>query len=219
MRVSLYTVAEGEDYAPFVKGWWESVQTVVPMPDEIVVVIGKDDHANARPIMDNDERVTLIELDEPFSNNFFTAGVEACTGDWISFCGIDDRMLPLAYNELSIADHQGAEIMVGTIVLSNGATWRGIWDPTALQHHNTLPAHSPFRKSLYDRVGGFPDIRWSDWGFWLKCARAGVNVHHSSQPIAIFDIGEGRETMSGVGLADDKRRAADKELQDFLATL
>lgn len=219
MTISLYTVAEGADYGPFVARWWESVQRMDPMPNEIVIVIGSEDRAGVRKVIGREDRVKVVQLDEPFSNRYFSTGAEACSSEWVGFCGIDDVMLPRGYSQVPAANERGADIMVGTIILSNGATWRGSWAPQALRRYNTLPAHSPFRKSVYERVGGFPDIHWSDWGFWLRCARAGVTVAHSLEPIAIFDIGEGRETMSGVGLSESKRRAADAELQEFLRNL
>jgi hypothetical protein len=219
VTISLYTIAEGAAYAPFVQRWWDSVSRMNPMPDEVVLVIGADDKAGVRNIVPEADPVRIITLSEPFSNRYFSAGADACSSEWIGFCGIDDLMLPSAYKDVPQASAKGAEIMVGTIILSNGVTWQGVWNPDVLQRHNTLPAHSPFRKSLYSRVAGFPDIHWSDWGFWMKCAQHGATVMHSPQPIAIFDIGENRETMSGVGLPDHKRAAADKELQDFAGSL
>lgn len=188
-----------------------------PMPDQVVIVIGPDDHAGIRDLVSDDIPAKIVTLDQPFSNAYFRAGVENTETEWVGFSGIDDEMLPHAYKDLPHAGN--AEIMVGTIILSTGHIWRGTWNPEALARHNTLPAHSPFRRSLYDQVGGFPDIHWSDWGFWLKCARYGARTFTSPEPLAIFDVGADRETMSGQSLPDDKRQAADLELQAFMETL
>lgn len=219
MTVTLYTVAEGAAYAPFAPRWWESVRRMDPLPDEVVIVIGADDHAGIRELVTPDVNTVIVQLEEPFSNSYFRAGVNAATSEWIAFSGIDDQMLPHAFVDIPTATRLAADVIVGTIFLSNGGMWRGSWDPAAMRHVNTLPAHSPFRQSIYERVGGFPDIRWSDWGFWLRCAAAGARPYQGTQPIAIFDIGEGRETMSGVSLQDHIRKQADAELKAFAESL
>jgi hypothetical protein len=217
--ITLYTVAEGAAYAPFAERWLDSVKAMNPLPDEIVIVIGPDDHCQIRNRDMAGLNTRIIQLDEPFSNAYFRAGAENATSEWVAFCGLDDQMLPHAYKDLAHANAINANIMVGTIYLSNGTLWRGTWNPSALRNHNTLPAHSPIKKSLYQRVGGFPDIHWSDWGFWLLAAANGAKPFHSPEPLAIFDIGENRETMSGVSLSDQIRLAADNELKTFMDSL
>lgn len=210
VSVSLYTVAEGEAYAPFAARWWEAVQAMNPAPAQVVVAIGPEDRAGIRDLVGN--AATVVEVQGPFSNGHFTAACEAGTQEWAAFCGIDDVMLPDAFKDIPAATEAGADILVGSIVLSSGGVWRGSWNPPAMLRHNTLPAHSPFRRSLYDAVGGFPDIRWSDWGFWLKCAVHGAKPYPATVPQAIFDVGEDRQTMSGVNLDPTVRAEADAEV-------
>ena len=219
MSISLITIAEGEAYKSFVPRWWESVIRMDPMPDSIIIVIGAEDRAGVLDVITEDVPVCVVSLDEPFSNAYFTAGFSAADTDWVGFCGIDDQMLPRAYADIPEATLLGAEIIPGTIVLSNGQVWRGTWNVEALQRHNTLPAHSPVTKELWERVGGFPDIRWSDWGFWLKCAKENPAIYQATEPLAIFDIGDGRETMSGVTLDPAIRARADAELHAFRESL
>lgn len=219
VSITLYTVVEGEHYAQFIPRWWESVQHMTPAPDEVLIVTGKTHRDTIESLDPQHINLTILHLDQPFSNAYFRAGVEYAASEWIGFSGIDDIMLPNGYKDVAAADAAHADIMVGTIILSNGAIWRGTWNTHALTQHNTLPAHSPFRRDLYDQAGGFPDIHWSDWGFWLRCATIGAKPFHSPEPIAIFDIGDTHETMSGVGLDPRKRIQADQELRTFIANL
>ena len=219
VTVTLYTVVEGEQHGRFIPRWWESVQRMTPAPDEVLIVTGNTHKTMIESLDRQHLNLTIVHLDEPFSNNYFRTGIEHAASEWIGFSGIDDIMLPHAYKDLPNAHAAGADIMVGTIILSNGTTWRGTWNTHALTQHNTLPAHSPFTRNLYNRAGGFPDIHWSDWGFWLRCATVGAKPFHSPEPIAIFDIGDTHETMSGVGLDPRKRIQADQELHAFMASL
>ena len=215
LPVSLVTIAEGSAYAAFVEPWRAAITEMSRKPDEIVIVIGAKDAAGIRGYDWSEIPTKIVTLNEPFSTAYFNAAVCAASSDWISFCGIDDLMLPDAY--VGIDDH--AEIIVGTVLLDNVRAWRGSWNPEHMQHYNPLPAHSLYKKDLWIEVGGYPDIRWSDWGFWLKCATTNPTVSYATHPLAIFNTGQDRETMSGVSLDPLIRMQADLELQAFRDTL
>jgi hypothetical protein len=74
---------------------------------------------------------------------------------------------------------------------------------------------SPFRKSLWERVGGIPRIYWCDWGFWMKSAIAGATTYQSQNFQALFDLGITHETESGPQLDRAIRLAANEELVAF----
>jgi hypothetical protein len=77
----------------------------------------------------------------------------------------------------------------------------------------TLPGAAPFRRSLFDRVGGFrPDIYSSDWAFYIDAAAAGVKTYQASTLRIIFDEGNAHDTRSGVRLDADTRRMADEQI-------
>ena len=215
LLVSLITVAEGSAYASFVEPWRAAITEMSRKPDEIVIVIGDKDAAGIQDYDWSDIPTKIVTLHEPFSNAYFNAAVCAASSGWISFCGIDDLMLPNAY----IGIDDSSDIAVGTVLLDNIRAWRGSWNPEHMQHFNPLPAHSLFKKDLWIQVGGYPDIRWSDWGFWLKCATTNPTVSYAENPLAIFNTGQGRETMSGVSLDPLIRMQADLELQAFRDSL
>ena len=79
-------------------------------------------------------------------------------------------------------------------------------EPTyeGLRKQNLLPFSCFYRKSLWDRVEGYDDLRFCDWGFWLKAYKQGVTVHTWPKPIYYF--------RNGV-----EERLSDKEMksQDF----
>ena len=211
MTISLVTIAEGLEYASFVKPWREAVLGMHHKPDEIIIVIGAGDEANVRQHDWSFVPTRIITLQEPFSTAYFNAGVCAARSEWISYCGIDDLMLPHAYVEINYE----ADIIVGTVLLNNERAWVGVWDTQLMQHVNPLPAHSLYRKELWITVNGYPNIRWSDWGFWLLCAQQNPKVSQGLHPIAVFDTGQDRQTMSGSSLDPAIRMQADIELQAF----
>lgn len=215
LPISLVTIAEGSAYASFVEPWRAAITEMSRKPDEIVIVIGEQDAAGIHGYDWSEIPTKIITLHEPFGTAYFNAAVSAASSDWISFCGIDDLMLPNAYIGIDDSSH----IAVGTVLLDNVRAWRGSWNPEHMQHFNPLPAHSLYKKDLWIEVGGYPDIRWSDWGFWLKCATVNPIVSYAAYPLVNFNTGQDRETMSGVSLDPLIRMQADLELQAFRDSL
>jgi len=217
MTITLVVTGGHERYAPFVQRWWDSVLIMEPRPDEIVAVIDTNDTTGLGGIIDpNEIPCQIIVKDYPYDITYLNDGFGAATHEWVAFCGIDDMMMKNAYADIDQAGD--ADIIVGSIELSSGDIARGAWDVDALMTQNTLPAHSPFRKQLWVDVGGLPDIRWSDWGFWIKCAKRGVTTYTTNNVTAWFDMGANHETMSGVQVPADVRAAADRELYEFIET-
>jgi len=159
-----------------------------------------------------------VPLSSGFGVEYFNAAVKAADSEWVAYCGIDDQMMPDAFADLNRAEELGANLMVGNLLMSNGHRWMGAWNTIALQQFNTLPAHSPYKRSLWEKAGGYPDVRWSDWGFWLHATPHAV-PYHSQFITAIFDIGETHETMSGINLDTTIRQQADNEIAELIKSL
>jgi len=216
--VSLIVSGGHERYAPYVARWWNSVLAMNPRPDEIVATIDKDDSSGLGKVIDEQEiPAQIIVMPGPHSIDYLNTAFGAATSEWLGFSGIDDMMKPSAYADVS--DAGDADIIVGSIELSCGGFHYGFWNPDALMHENTLPAHSLIRKRLWSELGGLPDLRWSDWGFWLKCAHRGVRTYTSRNVTAWFDMGEDHETVSGLQVPASVRANAHRELMDFKQTL
>jgi len=212
--LTVYTVADGPQYAHHIQPWWNSLTLTTPQPDRVVIVHGPHDTAGTRTL--TDPRITFIEMPEPFHNGYFNAGVQATHTEWVAYCGIDDRILPRAYKEIPTTTEH---ILAGNILITNGTAWHGQWNPELLQHTNTLPAHSPYRRKLWEQAGGYPNIHWSDWGFWLRCAKLKPTAKQSTEYQALFNLGETTETMSGPLLPEHKRTHANNEIETFKETL
>jgi hypothetical protein len=212
--VSLIVSGAHQRYAKYAQRWWDAILAMEQRPDEIVATIDDHDSAGLAAIIDPNEIPTkIIVMSEPYSAEYINTAMGAAEGEWLSFCGIDDTMRPHAYTDISEAG--SADIVIGTLDLSTGITWGGMWNPEFLMSQNTLPAHSFIRKELWKELNGLPNIRWSDWGFWLKCAKRGVTTYSSKNVTAWHDLGLDHETLSGLLLPAEVRAAADEELHQF----
>jgi hypothetical protein len=219
VTVSVATAAWGADFAQFVPGWWDAVRELKRKPDEIVVAYEDPDFAGMFDAVpdDLDIRIYGIVLEASGFTERWNEVMRACTSDWISVCCIDDRYLPGALDEIDAADEAGAELLVDAIRWKyRGDEWRGYWDPAAIGRVLTLPGAAPFKRSLFDRVGGFrEDIYSSDWAFYIDAAAAGVQTYQADTVRIVFDEGNAHDTRSGVRLDADTRRMADEQIAAY----
>jgi hypothetical protein len=132
-------------------------------------------------------RTKLVVSDSEDGLIYGNLAVEAAETDWVAFCGLDDQVLHNAYDEIELC--QDAQILVANLKLSDGSNSMGSWDLQRMKHQNSMAAHSPYRKSLWESVGGFPPIHWCDWGFWIKAAMYGATIYQSQNFQALFDLG------------------------------
>ena len=215
MRVSVPVAVWGEEWGRFAPEWFDAVDAMTRKPDEIVIGLEDPDraHVHIRDLGNIDMRV--VTLEPGGFNDYWNQVFDACTGDWIAPCCIDDRFLPDALAEIDAADAAGAELMVDGIVWKyRGDSWMGYWDVQALGRVLTLPGAAPFKRSLYDRIGGFrSDIYSSDWAFYLDAAAAGVEVYQASTLRIIFDEGNAHETRSGVRMSMQQRGEANEQIR------
>jgi hypothetical protein len=212
--LAIFTISRAERYGVFLPRWWQALATLERQPDQIVIVHHESNLARVPESVPAEyaSRVKLVGTDAEAGFLYPNLCVQAADTDWVAFCGLDDQVLPNAYDELAEC---GAEILVGNLRLSNGGESKGSWDVGRLRVENTLPALSPFRKSLWERVGGWPHVYWGDWGFWMKCAIGGATTLRSDNFQALFDLGETHETESGRLLDSETRAAANAEIIEF----
>lgn len=219
MRISTPVAVWGHRFAEFIPGWWNAVRNMNRKPDQIVIGYTDPDMACFSESVPDDigcEILGIVLEGEGFSE-YWNQVFDACSGDWVAPCCIDDRFLPDALAEVQAAEDAGAELLVDGIVWKHrGDTWQGHWDASAIGRVLTLPGAAPFRKSLYDRIGGFkPHIYWSDWAFYMDAAALGVQTYQASTLRIVFDEGNAHSTRSGVQLDGGTRSDADAQIRAY----
>jgi hypothetical protein len=213
--LAIFTSSRAERYGVFIPRWWQAITELERQPDQIVIAYHESNLCKVPESVPKEyaSRTKLVVSDSEDGLIYGNLAVDAAETDWLAFCGLDDQVLPNAYDELELCSE--AEILVANLKLSNGSDSFGSWDTQRMRHENPMAALSPFRKSLWQRVGGMPQIYWGDWGFWMKSAIAGATTYQSQNFQALFDLGANHETESGLLLTSQKRSEADKELRAF----
>jgi hypothetical protein len=213
--LAIFTSSRAERYGVFFPRWWQAISELERQPEQIVIAYHESNLAKVPESVPKEyaSRVKLVISASENGLDYPNLCVESADTDWVAFCGLDDQVLPNAYDELELC--LDAEILVANLKLSDGSNSMGSWDLERMKHQNPMAFLSPFRKSLWQRVHGIPKIYWSDWGFWIKCAMAGATTYQSQNFQALFDLGVTHETESGPQLDRAIRLAADEELVTF----
>jgi hypothetical protein len=213
--LAIFTSSRAERYGVFIPRWWQAISQLERQPDQIVIAYHESNLCKVPDSVPKEyaSRTKLVVSDSEDGLIYGNLAVEAAETDWVAFCGLDDQVLPNAYDEIALC--KDAQILVANLNLSDGSKSMGSWDLQRMKYQNPMAAHSPYRKSLWESVGGIPAIYWGDWGLWMRFAMAGANTYQSQNFQVLFDLGNTHETESGPLLDHSLRMAADEELMAF----
>jgi hypothetical protein len=226
VTISVPVAVWGADWGRFVGGYFEAIDLMTRKPDEIILGLTDPDETGCRRMLEDIQLteipLTVVTLEEGGSfSEWWNRVFDACTSDWLAPCCIDDRFLPDALTEIQAAEDAGAELLVDAIRWKyRGDEWRGYWDAAAIGRVLTLPGAAPFRRSLYDKIGGFrSEIYSSDWAFYMDAAALGVKTYQASTVRIIFDEGNAHATRSGVQMSPEQRDAAYRQVFEYAERL
>ncbi len=143
------------NYDKFRAQWEEGVGNLQRQPDEVVVIEG-----NGRG------RWPQAEM--------MNEAVRETSSEWVWPLGIDNFAFPWALNHL---DGMDADVVQFGYLRSDGAPYLVPAHPGSVYlklSRNPFVSDSPFRRSAFDRAGGFPDIGFEDWGLWRRMIKTGA---------------------------------------------
>ena len=162
--------AWGTAYKDEVQGWWDSVQALNPPADDIVVAYHPDDDCGVK-----DLPCRLVECRTRKVDVMYHAAIATIKEGWIAGLAMDDRFYPDALACLPPNLDKIADVVANTLRFkSNGGVNPSMPELMSSQPmFNHVMGTSWFTKNIWDRTGGYPDVFWSDWGFWWKCCWKG----------------------------------------------
>ena len=163
--VSIITCYWGE-YKKYLDECLESIKAQTYKDCEVIVIDDETDLAKAR-----------------------NKGIRKAKGDWIVILDVDNKLTP---------DYLKKTAYKGDIVATDlqyfedsNAVFKTI-KPTLeiLQGGNVVDANAGFKKSVWQRVGGYdenmPYRGWEDYDFWYRCLKAGYEIEVISEPLILY---------------------------------
>lgn len=201
---SLYVISLGvkkpDPFDRFVEAWWRAIEKMNPQPDEIVIcaTIGNACKILEVPLFAK-QRTTIIYVnsDEPVSTYLNTA-VEHCNGKWISWVGIDDLPLESLFSRVNAADEKKSDIVLSGIKTTSGQVIYSNWEQLVESTSNTVMSNTVCTKDLWKKAGGYPDIYFNDWGFWLYCYSLKPKILKTKLITMLFNDSEDYVRLSGL---------------------
>jgi hypothetical protein len=184
--VAVVSAIYGDDYDCFVHDWMQSIQRLVRPADEIVLHRGFA-RGEAYPW-----------------GRIMNEAVAGTSAEWIFPLGVDDMVLPSGLD--------GIDEVEGDVWLMGFERGDVEFIPAALPNdeyldsaRNVYPGLSCFRRSAWEKVGGYPIIADEDWGFWRKLARAGATFSASGRVQTIYRDHDGQRTKAKKLLPREER--------------
>lgn len=154
--------------------------------------------------------------------------IERARGEYICCLDADDRLKPV-YLEVALflAESYGYDIVYPSVQFFgeaesrwqlNDADWRTIHE------YNQIPTVAVFRRSVWNRIGGFRD--WAkgdghvaeDWDFWVRALRHGVSVKCIPAALMLYRIHKNGMWHAAQQTVEFQRTAIAQANAELLAT-
>ena len=181
--VGIFGIQFGGVYEEWVDGWFEAC--LAAGFDQVVLCSDR-----VRSVPRGVELVVAGSCDQRYPIPYFSnRAVDALRTDWCWNMDIDDLVFPSALREIRVVD---ADVYAAGLVTStgvNGLSRRLHWQQVAESKVNLVNAGSAFKKWLWEKVGGYPDIGFHDWGLWRLMGRAQARFACSGRPDYLYRVG------------------------------
>jgi hypothetical protein len=188
-------------FAQYCEPWWNAIKATSRKPDKVVICHWVPDTAGITSVPDwmpHEDVVTVGFPNGTTTAEMLNGAIANCGTDWIMFIGLDDEILPDALKQVDEADAAGVDILSTGVRFTNGGDWFGSWDVSVLRDRPPLPSNCPMRVRTLLEIGGFAEMKYHDWGMWVKLAKHGATAYQGNTYGMLFHHGERHETQSGI---------------------
>lgn len=160
----------GDEYHYFVRVWWEHLQTLERVPDQIILVTDRP-----RPDIPC-EQIVNPPYGKHQEAGWWTAGINALDTVWRGTLGIDDKLLENCYVGLpssEVADCWPLGFIEQPVTRIHIPPVFSAAELLAMTE-NPLGHVSPFTERVWKLIGSeYPDVAYSDWTVYREIAKVG----------------------------------------------
>ncbi|WP_174411147.1 glycosyltransferase [Desulfovibrio psychrotolerans] len=157
----------------------------------------------------------IIQQNEPGLAGSYNSGIESAKGKWIVPLQADNLIRPFFVSLAMEHVVRRPELNVVSCAVQMFGHETGVWtpkrySPDVLKEENTFPGASLFRKSLWQRAGGYASGHpWGleEWNFWLRCMRVGLVAKQLPEPAALVRTHAGESRTARPDVRREESRA------------
>lgn len=153
-------------------------------------------HVNGGSIIPNDLEIlvnnTIMRDNKNLSCPDALNKLINCADDgWIIPFTDDDEFytdqLLILIEKINRGDYNDVDIINTRCLINNKKVW-GDLNPTfeKLKNNNCIPFSSPYKKHVWQKIGGYHNEPCNDWGFWLRALKTGFKCKSYEQPLYNF---------------------------------
>ena len=189
-----------DPFDKFADSWWRAVEKMNPIPDEIVIcaTVGNSCKILEIPLFAKTRTIVVhLDVKEPVSA-YLNNAVYHCNGKWISWVGIDDLPLENLFTSVPTAEKKKKEIILSGIKTTSGQVIYSKWEKLVQSNSNTVMSNTVCTKELWVKAGGYPNVYFNDWGFWLRCYSLNPKIHKTKLVTMLFNDSEDYVRRSGL---------------------
>jgi hypothetical protein len=133
----------------------------------------------------------------------FNYAISQTTGDWIlPFCDDDyfiTNNLKELFNQLNKKKLNKIDIIHYPCLVNNKDEWgEEKFTLDDIKKANRIPFSSIYRKSVWQNIGGYKNLPFNDWFFWMCAVKKQYNFLYYHKPIYVF-------RQEGNSLSDKER--------------
>lgn len=211
----------GTGYSAFLPNWFAGLESLERKVDEVVIVCDEENYPSVMSAITDFGKVRIKVESHPGYAAYWNRAIELCSGKWIAICNADDYFLPGALNEIDKADQEGCNLICDHLRHKHSNYKQSaLWNPDELNHNFSLMGANPMTKQLWEASGGFPDVRFADWGLALRMRKTGlVKPYYASTERIVYDVGNDRPTMSGASLDSKSRIEGQEQIRKIVTEL
>lgn len=190
-----FVIACHEPDAKYLPHCLSAVSGMTIKPDMVVIA----NHGNSEAVLqaskaDGLEILVLPVPKEVPLPGVYNQGIAHCRTEWVNMFSADDWP---HQDYLQIVEDEGANADIVSMkceVVDEEGRGKTRMGPPPFDHSNPLTVARgtqviygccPFRRSLWERLGGLPDTLVFDWAFFLAGFKAGMRAH-VSQRVGFF---------------------------------
>lgn len=193
MSVGVVTVAVGDTYQNQLPEWCEAVSDLYRPADQVTIVVDDIPDRLVDELLNILPNLQIVHSPIRWTNNpqILANDAIACTHtEWICRMDADDRIYPHALNPVDLA--------VSDVFMFGIRTSRGqelypkhlTSEQITRSPHNFVFAGSPYRRKVWETVGGYKDLLYEDWLFWRESAQRGYLFQASGSIDYEYVIGD-----------------------------
>ncbi len=171
------------NYGRFLREAIESLMGQTVVPDEIVIVNDGSTDDSAAVIAELVAKYPLIQVvtnrSPAGAPAAFRSGIRAISTTYAMVLSADDRVSNTYLEASSRVLDMGFDVARSAAVLfgARDGEWPvASWSLTDLLFENAHHGSMMFRRSVYDRVGGYRNMAFEDWDLWLRMAASGAKA-------------------------------------------